>query len=87
MQFYTKSTPQNPMSQSVFLDCEVGRSFKLIFKITNEDLFDDLQIKYHKEQGEFHKQKGEDLSKIKELKRENKKLKEELQHKEMGTLT
>ena len=54
---------------------------------SNEDLFDDLQIKYHKEQGEFHKQKGEDLSKIKELKRENKKLKEELQHKEMGTLT
>ena len=33
-QFYTKSTPQNPMSQSVFPDYEVGRSFKLIFKIT-----------------------------------------------------
>ena len=34
-QFYTKSTPQNPMSWSVFPDHEVGRSFKLIFKITN----------------------------------------------------
>jgi len=33
-QFYTKSTPQNPMSWSVFPDHEVGRSFKLIFKIT-----------------------------------------------------
>ena len=33
-QFYTKSTPQNPMSQSVFPDYEVGRSLKLIFKIT-----------------------------------------------------
>ena len=31
---FTKSTPQNPMSQSVFPDYEVGRSFKLIFKIT-----------------------------------------------------
>jgi len=35
-QFYTKSTPQNPMSWSVFPDHEVGRSFKLIFKITNK---------------------------------------------------
>ena len=34
-QFYTKSTPQNPMSWSVFPDHEVGRSLKLIFKITN----------------------------------------------------
>ena len=34
-QFYTKSTRQNPMSWSVFPDHEVGRSFKLIFKITN----------------------------------------------------
>ena len=34
-QFYTKLTPQNPMSWSVFPDHEVGRSFKLIFKITS----------------------------------------------------
>ena len=33
-QFYTKSTPQNPMSWSVFPDYEDGRSFKLIFKVT-----------------------------------------------------
>ena len=33
-QFYTKSTPQNPMSWSVFPDYEDGRSFKLILKVT-----------------------------------------------------
>ena len=49
---------------------------------SHEDLFDDLQIKYHKEHGEFHKQKGEDLSKIKELKQENKKLREQWTDKE-----
>ena len=37
-QFYIKSTPQNPMSYSVFPDYDVGRSFKLIFKITNASL-------------------------------------------------
>ena len=49
---------------------------------SHEDLFDDLQITYHKEQGKFHKQKGEDLSKIKELKQENKKMREEWKDKE-----